>query len=540
MKIIYPKKIIYSLGETENIDSLLDEKTLQIGLSERDTARIQGKSCFILDFGKEISGSVRILTYNADFDKRVRLRFGESVGETCAEIGEKNATNDHSLRDFCVELQSYSDMTFGNTGFRFLRVDTLGDTARILIKSIVAVSDADEREEKGTFECDDETVNAIWNTAAYTLRLCLHNGYFWDGVKRDRLVWIGDLYPEMRAAYCLYGNISETENSLTFAREQTPLPEWMNGIPMYSMWWLYILCDYYKLTKNEEFVAKQIDYILGLIDLFDKHVDENGNTAFGFNFIDWATHWAKGESLDKKSDEEAGVLFLLKIVVEKTSWLLQNFGIENEKCLRLLKKLEKKKYEVNRYKQIAALGVFAGEKDENTRNVLLKNGASGFSTFMSYFILTAISNYGEYDSALSLMKEYYGGMLKLGATTFWEDFDIDWAENATRIDQMPCVGKKDVHGDCGRYCYRGYRHSFCHGWSAGVIAYLSETVAGIRDEGDGVIRITPRLSGLKYVKMSYPVGDDVLVLDIRALENGKTEVKAIHIPKNLKVKIDEK
>ncbi len=540
MKIIYPKKIIYKQGDAERIDSLLNEKTLQIGLSERETACLNGKACFILDFGKEISGGVRILTYNADFDKSVRLRFGESVGETCSEIGEKNATNDHSLRDFCVELQSFSDMTFGNTGFRFLRVDTLGGNARILIKSIVAVSDADERAEIGSFECDNERINEIWNTAAYTLRLCLHNGYFWDGVKRDRLVWIGDLYPEMRAAHCLYGNIPETENSLIFAQEQTLLPEWMNGIPMYSMWWLYVLCDYYKVTQNEAFVSARMEYIIGLIDLFDRHVDENGNTAFGYNFIDWATHWSKGESLDKKADEEAGVLYLLKIVVRKAAWLLESFGKDKGQCVRLLQKLDKKNYEVNGYKQIAALGVFAGESSENNRNVLLKNGASGFSTFMSYFILTAIASYGEYDRALTLMKEYYGGMLKLGATTFWEDFDVDWAENAARIDQMPCEGKKDVHGDCGRYCYLGYRHSLCHGWSAGVIAYLAETVAGIYDEGDGVIRVAPHLSGLKQVRISYPVCGDVLTLDMKASENGRTSVTVVRQPKNVKVKIEEK
>ncbi len=512
---------------------------MQIGLDERDLATISGKACLILDFGKEISGGVRILTYSADCNKTVRLRFGESVGETCAEIGEKNATNDHSLRDFCVELQNYSDMVFGNTGFRFLRIDTLGDNAKFTIKNVVAVSDADERPEIGTFECNDERVNDIWNTAAYTLRLCLQNGFFWDGVKRDRLVWIGDLYPEMRAAYCLFGKTSETENSLAFVQDQTPLPEWMNRIPMYSMWWLYILCDYYKINKNEEFVAERMDYILGLIDLFDKHVDDDGNTFFGENFIDWPTHWAEGESLKKKSDEVAGVTYLLKIVLQKTSWLLKQFGIENGQCDRLLEKIEKKKFNVNCYKQIAALGVISGEESENNRNVLMKNGAAGFSTFMSYFILTAISKYGEYDKALAFMKDYYGGMLDLGSTTFWEDFDVEWKKNAAKIDEMPDSEKTDVHGDYGRYCYVGYRHSFCHGWSAGVIPYLMETVAGICDEGNGVIRINPHLSGLKHVKAAYPVANGVLRLDIRETENGKAVVEVLSSPNRVQLIVSE-
>ena len=305
MKYIYPLKIVLSEGTIENSQGLLKEKELQIGLSERDTAIVKGPAFLVFDFGKEYSGGIRILTYHVQGNKRVRLRFGESVTETCAELGEKNATNDHSLRDMAPELQDYSDMTLGGTGFRFLRID-VGEGTRLQLKSIVAASDADERKEIGSFECDDPLVNEIWNTAAYTLRLCLKNGYFWDGVKRDRLVWIGDLYPEMKAAACLYGNISETKNSLRFACEQTPLPEWINDIPMYSMWWLTVLCENFRLGGDRAFAKAQLPYAEGLLSLFEKNVDEAGNTLFGYNFIDWPTHYEPGGEPAKRLDEFAG------------------------------------------------------------------------------------------------------------------------------------------------------------------------------------------------------------------------------------------
>ena len=62
------------------------KKTLQIGLSEVEVCTLKGKSCIILDFGKELSGGARILTFLVEGDKTVRLRFGESVGETCSVI----------------------------------------------------------------------------------------------------------------------------------------------------------------------------------------------------------------------------------------------------------------------------------------------------------------------------------------------------------------------------------------------------------------------------------------------------------------------
>ena len=136
MKYLYPKRIVKTTGEFIGIENLLRKKPLQIGLVEPYVTKCV-KGYFILDFGTEISGGVRILTYKQKAENKVRLRFGESISEACAELGEKNATNDHSVRDFNVELKDYSDMTFGQTGFRFLRIDFPQDE-EIYIKSIVA------------------------------------------------------------------------------------------------------------------------------------------------------------------------------------------------------------------------------------------------------------------------------------------------------------------------------------------------------------------------------------------------------------------
>lgn len=536
MKKIYAEKIKVAKGEIENAENLLKEKELQIGLRKRETTKLKGCSHIVLDFGKEISGGVRILTYRVKGNKRVRLRFGESLTESCAEIGEKNATNDHALRDMTVEVQDFSDMSFGQTGFRFVRIDTLSEDAEIELKGIVGVSFEDEREEIGKFESEDGLLNEIWRTASYTLRLCLQNGYYWDGIKRDRLVWIGDVYPEMKAAQSLYETIPETERSLRYTKEQTPLGEWINGIPMYSMWWLIILSDNYRHSGNREFAREQLTYAEGLISEFEKYVDEEGETHFGYNFIDWPTHYEEGEDEIKKQDEKAGVNYLLRIALQKTKELMEELGRESERCESLLKKLERKKYEVKKYKQIASLGVWSGERTEHNREVLLKGGAEGMSTFMSYEILTACAELGEYEKALKMLKEYYGGMLKLGATTFWEDFDVKWQEGASRIDEQPKEGEKDVHGDYGAFCYKGFRHSLCHGWSSGVIAYLREQVLGIKAEEAGFrkVRIEPHLSGLKHVKGSCPTPFGRIEVEYKMDGEGRIE-KQIKVPKGIEI-----
>ena len=122
---------IYDSKNAVNVDTLLRRKDMQIGLVEREFAEIDAGGYIILDFGVETRGGVRILNYKGGSDTTARIRFGESVAECCADIGEKNATNDHSPRDFELLLPKYSDQTVGGTGFRFVRIDILSGKAQI-------------------------------------------------------------------------------------------------------------------------------------------------------------------------------------------------------------------------------------------------------------------------------------------------------------------------------------------------------------------------------------------------------------------------
>jgi hypothetical protein len=128
------------------------------------------------------------------------------------------------------------------------------------------------------------------------------------------------------------------------------------------------------------------------------------------------------------------------------------------------------------------------------------------STFYGYYVLQARALAGDYQGAMDCIRQYWGAMLDLGATTFWEDFDLDWTQNAGRIDELVPAGKKDIHGDFGNYCYKGFRHSLCHGWASGPTAWLSEHVLGVGvvESGCRVVRIEPHLGDLTWVEGTFP------------------------------------
>lgn len=491
-----PEAIVFASEGVENAETLLREKTRQIGIGAEETAEIPAGGTLILDFGREIAGGARILSYFLPAPVPVRLRFGESVSETCAELGEKNATNDHALRDFTVALPQLSDGVYGQTGFRFLRIDA---AAPLSLKSVLAHDHRTDLVSLGSFRCDDEEVCRIYETARETLFCCVQNGYLWDGVKRDRLVWIGDLHPEMMGLLATAGGAECIVNCLRLAVEQTPLPAWMNGIPAYSLWWIVDLGEYFEYSGDLALLKEMEGYLSALLLQIDGCVGADGTTHFPYDFLDWPTHG--------QEDELAGQAALALIAARRARALLARLGADDRAARSLEEKLLRRREGVKRSKQALAMRALAGYEDKrDAAAALVKSGSRGFSAFMSYYILRAIAEGGRGEEAVSLMKEYYGGMLSRGARTFWEDFSVDWLEGSGRIDCLPLKGERDIHGDYGAFCYEGFRHSLCHGWSCGPVPFLAQVVLGVRvrEEGCKKLEVRPDLCGLSYAEGSVP------------------------------------
>jgi len=198
-------------------------------------------------------------------------------------------------------------------------------------------------------------------------------------------------------------------------------------------------------------------------------------------------------------------------------------------CSRMCTKLRTWIPQANGSKQVEAFQVLSGIKKTPVEGgsieplkVLLSKDLDGMSTFLGYYVLLAKAKNNEMQQCLDILRSYWGKMLELGATTFWEDFDLKWAFNANRIDELPVNGQIDIHGDQGSHCYKGFRHSLCHGWASGPAPFLSENVLGVRiiEPGCKVISIIPDLGDLKWVKGTYPTPFGVVSISHVRLVDG--------------------
>lgn len=552
-----PKRILWSSSPTsvQNPELLLKPNTGQADIFGEGMCRLvnngEDRASIILDFGHEIHGGLKLVISSCAplVTPQVRLRFGESVSETCSELnssksvaetGSKSevdlksntATNDHAIRDMVLTVPFYGQMEVGNTGYRFVRIDLLTPGQTINLKETTAILRYRDIPYLGTFRCSDQRLNDIWMTGAYTVHLNMQE-YIWDGIKRDRLVWLGDMHPETSTIGNVFGDEESFYASMDLACQQYPLPAWINGMSAYSLWYLIIQYDWYMRFGHKEYLEKHRDYILGLVDLIDKCIDAQGNDAMGAHFLDWPSS-TNPEGVD------AGYHALLVWAMQDAQRMSILLGDEAraQKCREVEDRLRRKVVNPNGLKQAASLMAIAGLMDpaKACRDYVSVGGPKGFSTFYGYYMLEALAMDGRYEEAMDIISQYWGGMLDMGATTFWEDFDLEWTRNAGRIDDFVPEGKKDIHGDFGAYCYPGFRHSFCHGWASGPTAWMSTHVLGVEilEAGCKRVRITPHLGRLQWAEGTFPTpyGQISIRHERRADGSVKSSIKA---PKGVKV-----
>lgn len=535
--VIRPTRVVWTSREgVQHAEGLLGEKAGQAVLQEpvppAELRSTEGEVAgVLLDFGVEIQGYVEVITPMMPEQaklRRVRVRFGESVSEAMAELGgEQNAVNDHALRDQVVTLPWLGKKTIGPSGFRFVRIDNVDPGLPVQLSDVHAVLEIRDIPYLGSFQCDDERLNRIWEVGAYTVHLNMQE-YLWDGIKRDRLVWLGDMHPEVATINAVFGFNEVVPKSLDLIRDVTPPTQWMNGISSYSMWWILLQEDWWLQHGNRGYLEAQRAYMVKLLERLSGFVGEDGReTLDGMRFLDWPTY----ENADAVHE---GLQAMLSLAMQSGARLMRELGEEEVavKCSGVVERLARHEPTVSGRKSPAALLALAGlrEAGEVSDRVLQAGGPKDLSTFYGYYVLEAMAQAGDYAEAMEFIRRYWGGMLDLGATTFWEGFDLSWAEGAGRIDELLEEGEKDVHGDCGEHCYVGFRHSLCHGWASGPTPWLSRHVLGVRvlEPGCRVVEVRPNLGGLKWAEGTYPTPLGVIRIRHERGEDGvlRSVVKA--------------
>ena len=466
----------------------------------------------LFDFGKETFGYVRLSGVAGS--GQVSLYYGESREEALSR------SYCETYDEFQIDSSLTGDVFIvpNSRAFRYVQV-VCGEG--------IAAADVDMLyeylpvEKRGRFRSSDERLNEIWDVSEYTLHLTTRE-FFLDGIKRDRWVWSGDAYQSFLMNYYTFFECDVTRRTFIALRGKDPFDNHINHILDYSFYWVIALHDYYQYTGDLSFVRDLFPKMCSLMQFCEGRVNEHGFME-GYRedwvFIDWADMDNKGEVAFEQ------ILFCRSL--EIAALFADMFGEERQAALwmeraqRLRKAVvdvfwdeeqgglvhSRRNGELNRhmtkYANLFALMFnFMDEaKAESIRERVLKNDKVQpiVTPYMRFYELATMCEMGEHDQVREEINRYWGGMLDLGATSFWEKYDP--AES----------------GDAHYAMYdRPFAKSLCHSWGASPLYLIGKYFLGVRPLTPGyeTYSIEPHLGGLEWMEGAVPLPDGQVELEV--------------------------
>ncbi len=464
----------------------------------------------LVDFGKETFGYVKL--HGLKGRGTVMVYYGESKEEALSKEGaiayDKLQVNNSTKRDSVMGLSK---------AFRFVNIVTEPSVRFDSVSMLYEYADVKER---GAFRCSDVLINRIYDVSKYTLELNTRE-FFIDGIKRDRWVWSGDAYQSYLMNYYLYFDSPTVERTMAALRGKDPVTGHINTIMDYTFYWFLGIYDYYLYTGDTTFIQQYYPRMQSLMDYVLGRRNKDGllqGLPGDWIFIDWAAGLSKkGEvsfeqllfarsletmalcaGLVKDNEGKAAYAKLSDDLKQKLFSLYWN----KDKNAFVHSRVDGAQTEnVTRYANM--FGIFfnyfnEAQKQGVKQHVLLNDKVQKITTpYMRFYELEALCAMGEQDFVLKEMKDYWGGMLQLGATSFWEEYNPE----KKGAEHYAMYGRE-------------FGKSLCHAWGASPIYLLGKYYLGVKPTAAGyaTYEIAPSLGGLQWMegKVPTPKGDIVL------------------------------
>ncbi len=489
----------------------------------------------LYDFGKELFGYLYIDGANPS------LSYDIYYGESSEEALDTDYTY---ITDSINGRDSYK---LRQRAFRYIYIK--GEADDLVVYADLEVLPL---ERQGSFECDNEVFNKIYDVSAYTFLLNCREGFF-DGLKRDRWIWGGDAYQSARINACLFFDKEIEQRTARGLIGKLPVDSHINTIMDYSLLWIIGIFEHNMNYNDVEYLKAICPMAIEMIKFCETRLNDDGFIeGYGpdWTFIDWS-------SIDKTGAVCAEQMLLVKAYDALScigDWLDDSDMAEEyyHKSIELMERVNKfywkeelgayidsyksGKNNVTRHANIFAImyGLAMPDQKELILEKVLKNDKITQITtpYFKGYELDVLAQLGELDLIEENLKSYYGDMINLGATTIWEEYD-------------PCMsGAKHYEMYGGRY-----DKSLCHAWGASPVYIFGRYYLGVRPlmPGYDEFIVKPQLGGLKHIKGCVPVKDGKVFVELDShrltvmstRDGGELEFggKSYHLEPNVEVSI---
>ncbi|MEO3404820.1 glycoside hydrolase [Mucilaginibacter sp. CAU 1740] len=453
------------------------------------------QSGVIADFGEHLTGycTFTINTLKGTQDAPVRLKF--TFGEVPAELSVPFDPYPGGLSRAWLqdEIFTITEMPATITiprrlAYRYVKIELLGASSyfdfhitNIQFKATTSVTSTPDGLATGT----SQMINDIDRIGLTTLKECMQTVYE-DGPKRDRRLWIGDLYLESlanmysfknydltRRCFYLLAGLSGDDGILISNVFETPEPHAQVGNRLLDYCFLYnvALKEYVAATNDKQTGLDLWPVAKKQLDIARKYAGADGMMDYVKAGKEWWVFFDWKDGLDKQGPLQGLTVYTLNQTYE----LAKLLGKESEVAdiPALAKKLKDAAHK-NLYNKKQGLFVSGTDKQisygtqawmvlsgiaskaeaQKTLKALpnVANAVHPGAPYMFHYYVAALIESGLKAEAKDALQTYWGGMVKKGADTFWEVYDPN--------DELKSP-------------YNFYPvNSYCHAWSCTPVYFI--------------------------------------------------------------------
>ena len=322
---------------------------------------------------------------------------------------------------------------------------------------------------------------AIWTTGCRTLRDCMQLSLE-DGPKRDRRLWLGDLFLEAKTNAVTYRNWSIVEHCVNLLAANCKANGMISAcayenpniashlyLPDYAMIFPALLMEHTERAGDAlatEFYDLALHQVRLCRTLFDANARIIPSNEYWF-FIDHEP------TLDKNTPEACVLLYSL----DNMARLAERFGMDDDaawcRCeySAIANTLREKAWDAERgvlvsgdSRQVSEAsqcwgvlsGLLSSAEGLSAIEYALKSrdAVHAHTPFLKHFVLEAIWKCGGREKVRGMIRDYWGRMIALGADTFWEAFRAEDNDISPYSDP--------------------FLSSACHAWSCTPCVFLAE------------------------------------------------------------------
>jgi len=535
-----------------------------------------GESYLVIDFDQEVVGGVEV-RLSCKTATHVTIIYDESVENALRREPYFCGWCEQLLDEYDLPAGTHTLNSCGRRGFRYIGLFVQSeDTVEILSAS--ATTGNWPVAFRGSFRCNDEMLNQIWDISAATIRACMQE-YYEDGVKRDGLLWVGDFRLTFLSNYYVFGDSRLARKCLLMIRDTQyecgAIPAcsaqsgghihgiedgicYMPGVPdlpngyFNTMILLNYMCEY--ICCIDDYIQLTGDTSI----LPEIHESAKKSLCFLYDASDLDNPGIWKYDAFKCTKDDRGLMYDIQYDCTlnppsnsgtKGTLLLHLYGAtqaykriaerlhDSESCTwaedagrRLDTHLETYYHEktYGRYldtigqsiaitmQYTAIMATLVGKEDPVGMRQMIPAIMPSWGYTMT-LKLAALFAGGYTKAALDTARNTWGKMIKAGSKTCWERLDTPELE-ATHPFNAPV--------------------SYCHGWTAGPAWLFPQWITGVFvvEDGFSKIRIKPNLGELEWAESTVPTPlGDIMVRAERCNDGIKLY---LDIPEQISCKVE--